>query len=255
MSTVIRYWEEQIPKVLPQRLEDESSTQKMPLGHIHKEANGDEWIYCKMGADAGLPGKLYQTPLAVVSDYTDLPVATILAGANEFTSIDLGNTGDPAVNEFAEGTLHVNDDTGEGQLWRIYSNTAPSAAGSTITVVVYGVVTTSLGANATVTMLRNDGYGVIVHPSAPTNKLVCVPQRPVTASYYFWGKKKGRSCVLADGTLTIAKHCVASNGVDGAVEDFALAEGAPNTMNDFQVVGLVLAINADTEYAVVDLDL
>jgi len=247
MATIVRYWEERSPTVLAQRLEDESATQKMPLGYIHKEANDDKWIYCKMGSVAGVPGKVYQTPLAVVSDYTDLPVATILAGANEFTTIDLGATGNPAVNEFADGTLHVNDDTGEGQIFRIYSNTAPSAAGSTITAVVYGVVTTSLGAGATVTLLRNDGYNVIVHPSPPTNKLVCVPQRPVTANYYFWGKKKGRSCVLADGVLIIAKHCVASDAVDGAVEDKAA--------NTTQVVGVVLAINADTEYAVVDLDL
>jgi hypothetical protein len=247
MGTVIRYWEEQIPKVLPQILSEESSTKKMPLGYIHKEANGDEWIYCKMGAVAGVVGKVYQTELAVVSDYTDLPVDTIAAGANEFTTVDLGATGNPAVNEFAEGTLHVNDDTGEGQLFRIYSNTAPAAAGGTITVVIYGVVTTSLGADSTVTLLRNDGYNVIVQPSPPTNKVVCVPQRPVTADYYFWGKKKGRSCVLADGVLVIAKHCVASDAVDGAVEDKAT--------NITQVIGVVLAINATGEYAVVDLDL
>jgi len=61
--------------------------------------------------------------------------------------------------------------------------------------------------------------------------------------------------VLTDGTVVIGKAVMTSDNVDGSVEDALLAEGTPNTLNNMPCVGIVMQVNADTEYSLIMLDI
>jgi len=254
MSTVIRYWEEQVPKVLAQRLEDESDTQKIPLGYIHKEANGDEYVYCKNGAATLAPGKLIQSVAGVAGHLNEAVAAAVAVGANVITvTLTTGVT----ANDFAEGYIHVNDAAGEGHTYRIYSHDTAADTG-VCTFTIYGSVIVALTTSSEVTITRNPCSAVIVTAGGayPTAKVVGVPQRSVTIAYYFWAKKKGFSAVLAAGTVVVARRCAATDdAIPGGVEPYVITQAAPILNTDIQLVGIVIQANVNTEYALVDLDL
>jgi len=259
MATIVRYWEEQIPKVLPQILGDESSTKKMTLGYIHKEANGDEWIYCKNAAVALAAGKLIQSVAANATKWSslDVPDAGAAAVGTNVIQATLGSGGGVTANDFADGYIHIQSSAGAGETYRIYSHDT-AAAGAVCTFTIYGVLNTAITTDTQVCITRNPCSNVIVTAASayPTAQVVGVPQRTVTANYYFWAKKKGFSAVLSAGTLLIAKMCAASNAaVDGAVEPWVLDTGTPDIDNDLQLVGLVIQVGANTEYGLVNLNL
>jgi len=259
MSTVIRYWEEQVPKVLPQILSEESSTKKMPLGYIHKEANGDEWIYCLNGAGTLAPGKVIQSVAADADKWSslDVPDAGAAAAGTNVIKATLGTGGDLTVNEFADGVIHIQSSTGAGHCYRIYGHDAAAAAG-VCTFTIYGVLDVAIATATQVCVTRNPCSAVIVTAGGayPTARVIGVPQRAVTAAYYFWAKKKGMSAVLAAGTLVVARRCAATDdAIPGGVEPYVITTGTPIANTDIQLVGTVVQICADTEYGLVDLDL
>jgi hypothetical protein len=250
----VTYYDDQQKKIFCQSLYEESSTQKEVLGTVMTLANGDEFVYCQAGAVALAPGKLVQSIAVDETAFANLAVDTVALGSNVF-SVTMGTGGDVTANQLKDGYLHVNDDTGEGHIYRIHSNTAAAAAAAS-SVTIYGANLLALGANATVTVTQSKYKGVIVHPSPPTTALVGVPLFAITASYYFWAKKRGYATVLADGALVAGKMVTASDATDGAVEvvQTSLSGGAV-TLTMLQPVGVCVTINATTEYALIDLRL
>jgi hypothetical protein len=222
----------------------ESAAQRFNLGTIIRFENGDEWIYCKNGAGILAPGKVIQSEAYSASAFSDLAVNEPVVGGTQFV-VTTGAGGDLTADVLKDGTIHVNDDTGEGYIYRIKANTACAALGAT-TITIYGTIAASLGANSTVTLIKNKCYGVILTPTTPTGHIIGVPQRQVTANYYFWAKKQGYSAVLTDGTLVIGDECGISNAVAGAVE--------PNVATQ-AVIGRVVNVNVTTEYSCVELTL
>lgn len=224
-----------------------TTNQEFPLGT--KLIYGDRaFVYAKAGAVALAVGKLMQAvvPLAGhIDEVVNSPAAgstTIAFTPNTLTTDDL------AANELADGYILINDDTGEGYLYRIKSH--PAILGATSgTLTLYDPIELTLGDNATATVFRNRYRNVILHPSPPTALLAGVTVAAVAASEYCWLQQKGPCPVLTQGTLVIADLCVPSATVDGAVMPSAAIE------TDGPVVGHVFAVNADTEYSCIWLDI
>lgn len=225
----------------------ESVGQKYPLGT--KLTYGErEFVYAKMGATAGVPGNLYQAvvPLAGhIDEAIDTPAVgdtTIAFTPNTVTTDDL------AANELADGYIWINDDTGEGHLYKIKSHPA-IVGGVSGVLTLYDPIRLAIGASGTATVLHNRYRNVIVHPSPPTAIIAGVCGFIVTANYYCWLQTKGPCAVLTQGTVVIADVVVPSATVDGAVMPSAAFE------TDGPVVGQVMAVNADGEYSGIWLDI
>jgi hypothetical protein len=252
----IKYDEDQVKKIYVQSLYAQSATATEKLGTVRMMGDGDEWVYCKNGAVALAPGKLIQSVAADATKWSNLACDIPVVGANVIT-VTLGTGGDLTANEFAEGYIHVNDDTGEGFVYKIYSHPAAAAAAA-CAITIYGSIQTTFVAATTCTITRSPYSAVIVTAGSavPTAKVVGVPQINVTIGYYFWAKKKGICPVLAAGTLVVAKVCVpTTDAIPGGVDPWVLAEAAPPTGHDVQQIGVVAQINADTEYGLVFLNL
>lgn len=141
------------------------------------------------------------------------------------------------------------------------------------------------------TFTRNKYRDVIIHPSPPTAVLAGVAPFAVAASAYCWIQTWGPAAVLAQGILEAGKQTMPSRTIDGAVEEFkhlvrtgstaaadstsgALLEDAAaaetviramgsaiDTTYDITgpdnlfPVGVCMKANADTEQALIDLNL
>lgn len=177
--------------------------------------------YYLVGAVASAAGKAYQSPVIETNgDVTDMAVDTPAIGARQMEVTNGGNTA-IAVDEFAEGWLHVNDDTGEAYVYQIRANDAmaTSAAG---TVYLYDQVKIALVANSTVSLTHNKYYQNIIHPSPPTALVTGVAPGIITAANYGWLQTWGPAAVLQQGTLYEGQDVMASKTVDGAIESYKI---------------------------------
>ncbi|KKN32002.1 hypothetical protein LCGC14_0818210, partial [marine sediment metagenome] len=178
--------------------------------------------YNLVGAVDGAAGKLYQPGVIEANgDVTDMAVDTPAIGARQMEVTNGANTA-IAVSEFANGWLHVNDDTGEAYAYQIRDNDAiaTSVAG---TIYLYDQIKIALGAGATVSLTHSPYYQTIIHPSPPTSLVVGVMPGIVTAANYGWLQTWGPAAVLQQGTIYQGQDVMASRTVDGAIEAYRIS--------------------------------
>lgn len=240
---------------------------RFPLGHYLVLPDGRKYQFALNDGTAEVAGRLYQC-VATVANHTNVAADAARAIDAIVISATLGATA-AAIDIYSEGTVHINDATGEGYTYRIRraltAGRAHEAAASS------GVLTVNLEANEMVqvalaaatsemTFTRNRFHAVLIHPSPPTSLLAGVSPGVAAANRFYWSQVYGAAAVLADGTLVVGDQCIPSDATDGAVEprNFTLTEAAPNTLDGTQEgphVGVVKNINATTEEALIFLDL
>jgi len=223
-------------------LASDSSTPLHVVGSRCATGDGREFRYVKMGAVAGVPGKLYQAP-AEVTNHQDLtPVAAAIGDTT--VTVALGATAATA-NQYAGGLLVVTVTPGQGYAYKIKSH--PAAALSTNLVVTLAEpIVVALTTSSRCDLVSNPFNNVIVNPTTATSAPVGVCVTAITAAQYGWLQTKGECALLADGAVTVGTALVASNAVAGAVEPLAGVQAA---------VGLALTGIADTQYGGVLLNL
>lgn len=223
------------------------------LGAIAYGSGGRRFRYALAGATNLAAGKLMQAA-AVGGDYDELAVAATTAGSTS-VAVTLGSTA-VTKNQFLNGFLIVEDDAGEAHSYLIGEHAAADASAVlTVNLAPGETVKVAMTTSTTVALIVNPYANIIVHPSPPTNTVLGVTTVAVTAANYCWIQDRGIASVLADGTLVVGKAVMASDGTDGAVEDFVLAEGTPNTLANSQVVGIAHEVAATTEYATIFLQI
>lgn len=231
--------------VAAQGIYSESSAQLHELGALINTNDGRAFRYCKVGATALVPGKLYQAPAEDTTNYQALTVTAPVAGA---TSIVTTSTPTLTANVLAGGLLVIaSATTNAGQIFRIKGHAAAAAAVVTFELddpVVYAPTGT-----VTVDCHPNPYNGVIIQPTTISSAPVGVAVYKTTAAYFGWLQVKGACAVLADGANAVGAAVVPSNGVAGAVED-AAAPGAQGPQVGSMITGV-----ADTEYGLVMLTL
>lgn len=222
----------------------ESSTQREALGAIWVTEDGRAYVYAKNGASGLYAGQLTQCAVPSANANKETVAASAAVGDN-YVSVTFG--GAVTADYYKDGYLWVNDDTGEGSAYRIRTH----AAGTTAVKVylmdgeeVRDAITAGAG---TVSAIKHPQDGVIICPTTLTSGPAGVPPIDVTASYYFWNQVKGPAAVLTDGTVAIGESVSPSNGTAGSVEATVYA-------TTFDVsVGVVLGLNATTEYSLIQL--
>ena len=237
----------------------ESSTQLFPIGSELKYGLRT-FRYGYMNG-AVTAGKLLQQE-AFATAYDDMLItnADATAGgafshAAGSTTISVESTADDdlTANEYAEGLLWVNDQTGEGQLLRIKSHPAHDhSADPSVVITTYDALKTAVVKNSSqVTIVKNPYQDVIVAPTTETGAVVGATVVDMTDDYYGWFVTNGPAAVLAGDTLVVGHAAVRSVNDAGAVEpgtNDAAGAVAPK-------LGQVMSgTGVDTEYAMIALN-
>jgi hypothetical protein len=223
----------------------ESATQLFPLGAKLVYGN-NVYRYVGIGGTAVTAGKLLQQP-AVVSDHANMAATAAVAAGETAISVETGGT-DITLNQYANGYLWVNDVNGEGQMLRVKSNPAHDhSADPSIVITCYDALATALTTNSQLTLLADPSNDLIVAPAAETGALMGATVIDMTADYYGWAVISGPAALLTVGTLVVGNAAVRSGGTAGGV--------APATDNVLMEVGDVMAVSANTEYSLINMNL
>jgi hypothetical protein len=195
----------------------------------------------KAGAVDLAAGKAVQGAVPV-ANHLNCSVAEATAVGATRIKVTLGATAATA-NQYAEGTLHVNDVDGEGYVYRIKSHDAIDSAGTGY-FNLYDEVAKALTTNSQVTLTANLYSGVVIAPNGGlTAAIAGVPPVDVTAAYYFWCQVAGPAAVLTQGTVVIGQKVGLGGTTDGACGPVAA---------DVTVTwGYVMRVNASTEYSLI----
>lgn len=206
-------------------------------------------------------------------------------------AIDIYSEGIVHINDAAgEGYAHrIKRAMAEGQ-----AHAAVAASGIlTVTLEAGESVQVALTALSEMTFSRNRFHATLIHQSPPTARLAGVSPGVAAALRYYYSQVEGEAAVLADGTLYAGLPVQASITVDGAVESakrrvrtsataaadvtaFVLLVDSAGTNTTLAVgtvaagttvditagiaynaplVGQCIKANADTEQALIDLEL
>lgn len=218
---------------------------RWPVGTKMVLQDGREFRFGQAGASTLAVGKLDVAP-AIGANFDNLVVPAAVAAGEKEVTITNGATA-IAAGDFADGYLNVEDDAGEGELYKIKSHTVDGAGGAAVTVTLYSGLKVALTTASTVGLAPSPYRNVIIHPSPPVSLVVGVPNAELTTLRWGWFQTRGVASVLADGTPTIGLSAMASNAVDGALETWGLTEATPNT-EIAAAVGLTIETAVDTEY-------
>lgn len=245
-----KYYARQIPKIYPQGIYEESSTQKLPLGTKWSLADGREFVYARQASSGGVTGPGYIAQCQAV-DAQQSSCTVAVAGAIDDTTIYVTNGADTHdADTYAEGYVVVEDDAGEGQCLKIRSHSAMTSGGS-VTIVLYDALRVAITTSTTVTIMKHPLDSVIVCPAnTPTAPVAGVATITPTASYYFWLQVRGMAAVLVDNSTTlIAGVPVQAYGdVAGACQVMTENEEIP-------IIGHCFDIGAQNEKAAILLDI
>jgi hypothetical protein len=233
--------------------------QRHALGTKAVSQDGRVFRYAEMGGTAGVPGKLYQTVVPIANHTNIACDVARAAGATQISATDGGTGADQDV--FAEGYVYINDANGEGYTYKVAggpqqaagTGNAEAGSGAVITVNLAPgyTVQTALTTSSEVTFHRNRYKAVILSTTGTTAPVVGLGVSDVTANYFCWLQTGGPAAVLTDGTVVIAQHVRSSDGTAGSVE----ALDRDGTHENEQEIGVVMHVNATTEYSLVDLSL
>lgn len=210
------------------------------IGAMATTGDGRMFRYCKVGAVALVPGKLYQ---ASAEDTTNLENLAVTAAAIGATSVTTSTTVTLTANQTAGGFMVISTGTGAGYTYKLKGNTAATAAVTTLNLEDPIIV--ALDATSKVDITMNPYNSVVVNPTTATSAPIGVPVFAVNVGSYGWLQTHGPCAVLADGTVAVGNPVVASTSTAGAIKNFATNAGTTFT------VGVAETGIATTEYGTV----
>lgn len=214
-----------------------SSTKQMVLGTKYEDEFGNIYRYARNGGVALDPGKIVVNKDSDADGTNKTVARTYAAGAKEII-VDFG--GAVTADYFADGTLTVNDATGEGVTVRVVGNTATSgAAEATVSLAEPIPVALTIDVSE-VTLQANPWDGVVISIADQADMPVGVPNVAVAIDYYFWAQTRGTCAVLFDEAVAKGLALTIGSSTVGAVEA-ADAAGEP-------VLGIAQMAGVDTEY-------
>ena len=219
----------------------ESSTQLFPLGTKLIYGN-NVYRYGLLGGTAVTAGKLVQHQAQDSNHLNMTATAAVSAGETAISDETGGN--DLTLNEYADGYLWVNDVNGEGQTMRVKSNPAHDHSDDpSVVITTYDALATALTTSSQLSLIHNPYSGMVVAPATETGAVMGATVIDMTADYYGWFTVSGPQALLTVGTLVLGNIAVRSGGTDGGV--------APATDNVLTEIGEVMAVNANTEYSLI----
>ncbi len=218
-------------------------------GHKHGEKGEDKYFdsfrYAQIGAGAATAGKLMLAPVPKTNHHNVAATTALVAGKKKIT-LTLGATAAVA-NEYSHGMLVANDNSPEGEVYRISGHPAADLSTSlelTLEAPIVSTVTTA----SEFTLVHNRWNGT-VEGTVVTQRAAGVPVIDVTAAYHAWLKTKGTASVLIGTAATLGADLIVG-GTAGSVTDRTDNLGA-SSEPVVAVADIVLGVS--TEYSPVTL--
>lgn len=232
--------------VQPQEIYTSSSTQGADLGALATTGDGRYFRYVKAGATSLVAGQVYQGPANSNANWC--PVGglgvgqAVATGQTSFTvsaSITLG------ANDLAGGVMSVAVTPGQGQSYKVKSNSAVSSA-TGAAIVLEDPLVTNLSVASRVVFYPNVYNGIVVVGTTPTAPIVGVAVYPVTNAQFGWVQSRGLASVLIGSTAAPGQQ-VASNALNGTTGAVGPATGS------YGLVGIAVATANIAEYDLIQL--
>ena len=189
----------------------ESATQLFPLGT--KLVQGERvWRYTKNGTVALNIAAPTQSAAAVHAEQDD-DIVTGAASAIGSYEVHLTSTGNLDTGALAsadglkDGYLIVNDEAGEGQLYKIKSSEAFVTTGD-VKIMLYDPLTVALTTSSQVGVVQNPFANVIVTTAVVSGIFTGVPLLAITANYYFWSQTGGPAPMIPNAAIAKGSYVV-----------------------------------------------
>ena len=184
------------------------------LGAVMSADGNRRFVYVRNGTVAMTRGLMYQAATEDTADQDITPAATAVGA----TSITTTSTMTVTANQYAGGFIVVSVTPGLGQVFKIKSHAAYTAAAATF--LLEDPVQVALTTTSRLDFVVNPYNGVIVTPATLTGTPVGVAVNAITASYYGWLQTWGPAPVTADagGAITVDDAISTSNATVGCVE-------------------------------------
>ena len=199
----------------------ETSEQKHKLGTRAITTDGRVFYYAEASNTAiARGGNLVNGIAAVAAHDMDLAAAAASAGAITFTtSTSLTVTKD----QYKDAYVYVNDGPGEGEIYRVKSNTAVSSAtGLSITIDEPAGIATAFTTDTKWGLMYSPykDLHIVDGNGTPTTGVVGVTTAPVTADYFCWVQTSGPAAVLIGAQVGIVGDgiSVSQQDEDGTAE-------------------------------------
>tara|TARA_R110002020_G_scaffold449253_3_gene662324 strand:- start:9170 stop:9925 length:756 start_codon:yes stop_codon:yes gene_type:complete len=233
----------------------ETEEQKQKLGTRAVTPDGRVFYYAKNSSAAITPaGKICDGIAAVAAHDMDVAAAATSAGATSFTS---GTSLTVTKNQYADGYVLFNDGPGQGEVYRIKSNTAVSGAtGLEITIDEPDGLRTALTTSSLFGLAYSpytdvkiiDGDGTMTTGPLGVNPI------PVTASYYFWLQTAGIASVLSGAAVAVVGDAIGVSQASGESGAFDLWD--VSSEEDTAPIGTAMGIpSVDTDNQIVMLNI
>ena len=194
----------------------ETSDQKQRLGTRAVLPDGRVFYYAENSSAAiTTAGQLVDGIAAVGAHDGDLATAALAAGsltATTTTSLTV------TLNQYKDGYLFINDKVGQGEVYRVKSNTAvSSAAGCEITIDESDGFRTAFTTATQFGLMYSPykGVKVIDGDGTMTTGTVGVTTIPVTASYYCWLQTSGPAAVFSGAATYVIGDAIGTSQASG----------------------------------------
>jgi hypothetical protein len=174
----------------------ETSDQRHKLGTRGTTSDGRVFYYAEnSGTAIDHGGYLVDGIAAVAAHDMDLAATATSAGATSFTS---GTSLTVTKNQYKDGYVYFNDGPGQGETYKIKSNTAVSSAtGLSITVDEPDGLATALTTSSLFGLMYSPykDIKIIDGDGTMTTGVIGVTCMPVTADYFCWIQTSGPASV------------------------------------------------------------
>lgn len=198
--------------------------------------DGRGFRYVKNGASTLTRGNVLQGPAESTANFQNLAVAATAIGA---TSVVTTTTVTLTANQVASGWLVVTVTPGLGDVYKIKSHPAVTAA--VVTFTLEDPIRIALTTSSRIDVVPNPYSGVIQNPTTTTGNVVGAAVYALQANAHGWIQTHGPAPVLAQAAIVVGQPIGNSRSTAGAVTSL-VGESATA-----QVVGYAITGIADTE--------
>jgi len=195
---------------------DETSSQKHKLGTRGVTSDGRVFYYAEnSGTAIDHGGYLVDGIAAVAAHDMDLAATATSAGATSFTS---GTSLTVTKDQYKDGYVYFNDGPGQGETYKVKSNTAVSSAtGLSITIDDEDGVATALTTSSLFGLMYNPykDIKIIDGDGTMTTGVLGVTCMPVTADYFCWIQTSGPASVRLGAQVGVVGDALTVSQVSG----------------------------------------
>ena len=192
------------------------------LGAVMGADGNRRFCYVRAGGTALVRGNIVQAPAEDTADQDITPTAAAVGATIIVTSSTMTVT----ANQYAGGWIVVSVTPGVGQVFKVKSHSAYTAAAATFNLE--DPIQVALTTTSRIDFVANPYNNVIVTPTTPTGVVVGAAVNVIAANAYGWVQTWGPAPVIADagGALTVDDAISTSNATSGTVE--VAVAGQPN---------------------------